>query len=122
VKVNRQSGLTTLGMLLVVALVVGGLLLTIKLAPLYIDDFAIAKALDSLQTERDLYQMTKRDIRATIRRKLAADYTRKLQDDEIRITKDKGTIKVEVVYESRVPIVLNLDVIAKFEHHFIQQK
>ena len=55
-------------------------------------------------------------------RKLAADYTRDLTDEEILISKEKGTIKIDVVYESRVPIVYNLDAIAKFEHHFVKGK
>lgn len=119
-KIMRQSGLSTLGMLLVVVLVVGGLLLAMKLVPLYIDDFAIAKALESLRTERNLYDMQKKEIRNTLRRKLTADYTRELTDEEVLISKSKGTINIDIVYESRVPIVYNLDVVARFEHHFVK--
>lgn len=119
---KTQTGLTTLGMLLVVVLVVGGLLLAMKLVPLYIDDFAIGKALSSLEAERDLYNSPKPRIRETLRRKLTADYTRDLKDDEIIITKNKGDLTIDVVYEARVPVVYNLDIVAKFEHHFVKEK
>lgn len=122
VKLNTQSGLTSLGMLVVVILVVGGLLLTMKLAPLYIDDFAIGKALASFESERHLYDTPKKQIRDNLRRKLTADYTRDLRDEEIIIVKNKGNITIDVNYEARVPVVYNLDIVAKFEHHFEQTK
>lgn len=122
VKLNNQSGMTSLGMLGAVMLVVGGALLAIKLAPLYIDDFAIGKALASFETESHLYETPKKKIRDALRRKLTADYTRDLQDDEIIIVKNKGNITIDVNYEARVPVVYNLDIVAKFKHHFEQTK
>ena len=119
---KRQTGLSSLGMLLVVVLVVGGMLLAMKLIPLYIDDYAIGKALSTLQDEKELYGSPKPNIRNILRRKLTADYTRDLLDEEIIITKNKGELLIDVIYEARVPIVYNLDIVAKFEHHFVQKQ
>ncbi|MCF7981777.1 MAG: DUF4845 domain-containing protein [Pseudomonadales bacterium] len=119
---KRQTGLSSLGMLLVVVLVVGGMLLAMKLIPLYIDDYAIGKALAALQEEETLYESPKFKIREALRRKLTADYTRELTDDEIVVTKNKSDLRIDVVYEARVPVVYNLDIVAKFEHHFVQEQ
>lgn len=119
---KNQKGLSTLGMLGVVILVVGGLLLATKLVPLYIDDYSIAKALSGLQSERELYEMSKQQIKERLRRKLTADYTHELKDDEVTVTKNRGELVIDVLYEVRTPIVYNLDIIARFEHHFVQKQ
>ena len=112
-----QKGMSTLGMLTSVILVAGGLLLVIKIAPLYIDDWAIGSALESLSTESNLYNTSKREIRKKLMTKMAADYTRDLSEDEVIIKKAKDVMTIDVIYESRVPVVYNLDVVAKFSHH-----
>ena len=89
---------------------------------MYIDDYAIGKAVAALSEEETLYSQTKTEIRKMIRRKLAADYTSDLSDEDITITKNKGVILVDVVYEARVPIVHNLSVVANFEHHLEKSK
>lgn len=119
---KRQTGLSSLGMLLVVILVVGGMLLAMKLLPLYIDDYAIGKALSSLQDMEELYGSPKPNIKSILRKKMAGDYTRDLRDEEIIITKNKGELVIDVIYEARVPIIYNLDIVATFEHHFVQKQ
>ena len=109
-------------MLMAVILVVSAMLLSMKLVPLYINDYAIAKAVASLQDDANLYSKGKAEIRGIIRRKLAADYTEDLADDAIQIDKNKGTITIDVAYEARVPVVYNLDVIANFAHHLEKNK
>ena len=47
---------------------------------------------------------------------MAADYTRDLTDDEVIITKTRESMTIDVIYEARVPVVYNLDVVAKFNH------
>jgi len=119
---KKQQGMSTLGILMAVVLVVSGMLLAMKLVPLYINDYAIAKAVASLETDQNLYGKTKTEIRSILRRKLTADYTEGLDDDEIQIEKRKGVITIDVIYEARVPVVHNLDVVANFSHHLEKTK
>ena len=111
----KQTGMSMLGMLSTVLLVVAVGLMAIKIIPIYIDDYAIANALESLN-EEDTDNASKMEIRNIIRRKLSADYTRDLADEEIEVTRTKGTLIIEIDYESRVPVIYNLDVIAHFNH------
>jgi len=101
---------------------VSAMLLAMKLVPLYINDYAIAKAIASLQEEENLYAKTRGQIRSIVRRKLAADYTDGLEDESFQIEKRKGTITIDVNYESRVSVVSNLDIVAKFSHHLEKTK
>jgi len=119
---KKQQGMSTLGILMAVVLVVSAMLLAMKLVPLYINDYAIAKAIASLQEEENLYAKTRGQIRSIVRRKLAADYTDGLEDESFQIEKRKGTITIDVNYESRVSVVSNLDIVAKFSHHLEKTK
>ena len=111
----KQSGMSMLGMLVTVLIIAGLGLLSIKIIPLYIDDYAIANALNSLQDE-EIFDESKMQIRNRLRTKLSADYTRDLEDEEIQITREKGLLTIEIDYEARVPVIYNLDVVAHFNH------
>jgi len=120
--IKKQQGMSTLGILMAVVLVVSAMLLAMKLVPLYINDYAIAKAVASLQEDEGLYGKTKSEIRSTLRHRLTADYTDGLADESIQIVKKKGTMTIDVVYESRVSVVYNLDIVASFAHHLEKNK
>ena len=119
---KKQQGMSGLGILMAVVLVVSAMLLAMKLVPLYINDYAIGKAVASLQEEEDLYAKTKGEIRSIVRRKLAADYTDDLADESFQIEKNKGILTINVNYEARVSVIYNLDIVAKFSHHLEKKK
>lgn len=120
--IQHQKGMTMLGMLTALVLVASGMLLAMKIIPLYLDDYTISKALEALQQEQGLYELPKSKVRDKLVRKMAADYSRTLGKDEVIIEKKKDVLTIDVIYESRVPVVYNLDVVAKFSHHFEQKK
>ncbi len=116
-KQHPQKGMSVLSMLVAVVVVAGGMLLVIKIAPLYIDDMTIGGAVNAMREEPGVYYWKKEDIKKYLATKMAADYSRDLASDEIAISKDSRVMKVDINYEARVPIVYNLDVVAKFSHH-----
>jgi len=122
VSIQHQKGMTMLGTLTALILVASGMLLAMKIIPLYLDDYTISKALEALQQEQGLYELPKSTVRDKLVRKMAADYSRTLGKDEVIIEKKKDVLTIDVIYESRVPVVYNLDVVAKFSHHFEQKK
>jgi hypothetical protein len=122
VNIKKQQGMGGLGILMAVILVVSAMLLAMKLVPVYINDYAIGNAVESLNVDDKLYSRGKAEIRDIIRRKLAADYTDDLANDAITIEKNKGVITVDVAYEARVPVIANIDLIASFSHHIEKKK
>lgn len=120
--IKKQQGLTTLGILIGAMVIVAVMLLAIKVVPLYMNDYAIGKAIASLEEEEGLYNKTKAEIRNIVRRKLTADYVTDLDNDAFQIEKKKGVIIIDVNYESRVPVVYNIDVVAKFSHHLEKEQ
>jgi len=119
---TRQRGLGGLGMLATVALVVGAAMLALKVIPLYIDDMEVKRALEAIQQEDGLYNQSKVSIRKKLMTRMSAGYSRPLAKDEVKITKKKGLISIDVDYEARVELVGNVDLVAKFTHHIEQQQ
>ena len=120
--IKRQQGITTLGILIGAMFIIAVMLLAIKVVPLYINDYAIGKAVASLAEEDNLYRKTKSEIRNIVRRKLTADYVDDLDDDAFEVEKTKGVIIIDINYEARVSVVSNIDLVAKFSHHLEQAK
>ncbi|MEH6358370.1 MAG: DUF4845 domain-containing protein [Pseudomonadales bacterium] len=120
--IKKQQGMSGLGMLMAVVLVVSVMLLTMKLVPVYINDYAIGNAVASLKDDANLYSRSKTEIRKIIRKKLKADYTDDLSNDAITIEKNKGVITIDVLYETRVPVIANIDLIATFSHQLEKKK
>ena len=120
--IKKQQGMSGLGVLMSAILVVSSVLLAMKLVPVYINDYAIGNALASLHDDDKLYSRGESEIRGIIRRKLAADYTDDLANDAISIEKNKSVITVDVIYEARIEVISNIDLIASFSHHFEKTK
>lgn len=120
--IKKQQGITTLGILIGAMFIIAVMLLAIKVVPLYMNDYAIGKAIASLADEDDLYRKSRREITSIVRRKLTADYVGDLDDDAFQIEKNKGVIIIDVNYETRVSIVSNIDLVAKFSHHLEKAK
>ena len=118
--VKSEAGMTMLGMLCVVMLVAGSMLVVMKVAPVYVDDYAIAKALKAVGEESGIGYSNKREIRKILTKRLSVDYTRELADDEIKVIKSGKELRIEISYEARVPLVYNLDVVARFEHLHVE--
>lgn len=120
--IKRQQGITTLGIMIGAVFIIAVMLLAIKVVPLYMNDYAIGKAVASLAEEENLYRKTKSEIRSIVRRKLTADYVDDLEDDAFQVEKRKGTIVIDINYEARVSVVSNIDLVAKFSHHLEKAK
>ncbi len=118
---RSEAGMTMLGMLCVVILVVGSMLLAMKIVPIYVDDYAIGKALKALGEDSKLAYAKKRQIRKLLDRRLSADYARELADDEITIVKGSKELRIEISYEARVPLIYNLDIVARFNHQHVER-
>lgn len=115
---NRQKGLSTLGWL--VAILVGGfmIMLTIKVAPVYLDDYAIKKVLNSLDTKPGIEGASVQQVREWLDKGLLTNRIR-LEGEESSVLRDKGqSVAVEINYDRRVHLIHNIDLVLTFEHNW----
>lgn len=109
-----QKGLSFYGWLLVMGLVVFFGLLTIKLAPVYLDNYKVQQAIAKLGKDPESGELTESAIRRSIAKQFDIEMIKDVAPEDITITEDQGVVSVEVEYEVRVPLFYNVDAVVSF--------
>lgn len=110
----RQKGMTAIGWMLLIALILALALLAMKLAPIYIDGMSVSSAVSSLEEDAASFGKTPREIRRTLMKRLDINMVDQVTAEDIVITRTGNSVEVEVEYEQREHIVGNLDVVVTF--------
>ena len=110
----RQQGMTGLGWLVVLALIGFFSLLTIKIAPIYMEHYSVKTVLLSLEKEPLITKKSPGEVRKLIHRRLKVNGVYKMDPDAIKITKKSGVMNVDISYENREHMAGNVDVVVSF--------
>lgn len=115
---HRQGGWSFLSLL--VFLLVAGVFVSIgfKLVPAYTDHETLKSILLSTQNDRALMAKTKNEIELSLTKKLRIN-NMKLPEKFLKITKDKGDVFLDIDYEIRIPIFMNVDAVVSFKEQYI---
>lgn len=120
-RVGNQQGLSALGLLVVLA--VGGTMLTaaFKVGPLFMDNYFVSAALQSLADE-DIHEMSDRKIRNKIEKSFTINNVRDVDIKALKIEREKTRTLVYIDYEKRVNFVANLDFVVVFHEEYDSSK
>jgi hypothetical protein len=110
---GKQGGMTGLGWLTVIALVIFFALLIVKIVPIYIENYSVKTVLGSLEEEPLITQKPVREVRKIVERRLQINSVYDL-DDKIHIEKSSGVLTVDITYEVRKPMFANIDIVVSF--------
>ena len=116
---SRQRGWTLWSLGLVLGLIVFFALLLFKLAPPYLDNQKIRKALNTVMQEQNVEQLSRRAIVSRLGNILYIDFALDLVDikKELKITKNNNILKLAIDYEVVVPMVYNISALLTFSEH-----
>ncbi len=112
---QKQSGMTMLGFLMVLCLVIFFAFCAMKIVPMYIEFYSVKQALKGLADDQALAGASKEKIREMYLRRLEmsyADHVKKM--DAMKFESGDGGLKMVVDYERRESLLANLDVVGKF--------
>jgi hypothetical protein len=112
---QKQRGMSMLGFLMVLCLVIFFAFCAMKIVPMYIEFYSVKQALKGLAEDQGLAGATKEKIREMYLRRLEmsyADHVKKM--DALRFESGDGGVKMVVDYERRETLMANLDVVGKF--------
>jgi len=112
---RAQRGMTGLGWLTVIALVLFFALLIVKLVPSYIEHYEIKTVLHSLKEDPLVTHKSPQEIRKILRRRLKINSVYDMKPESIHIEKSSGVLRVEIAYEVRKPMFGNVDVVMTFD-------
>ncbi|MFN7135999.1 MAG: DUF4845 domain-containing protein [Thermomonas sp.] len=112
---QSQRGMTMLGFLITLCVVIFFAYIAMTIVPMYIEFYSVKQALKGLANDSELANAPKDKIRQMYLRRLEmsyADHVKKM--DALKFDSTDGGLKMIVDYERREPLMANLDVVAKF--------
>ena len=121
--IRKNNGLTLLGFLIVLAVVMFFAYAGMRLVPLYIEYNALLNAMQTLQNDPSAKSKSPIQIKQQIEDSLWVSYsTENIKREHMRISKTSQGVKVRVAYEVRRPFLGNVDLVAKFDHSVVLSK
>lgn len=112
-----QRGMTFWGVAIIMALIVFFTLLTLKLAPPYMEHGKIITALKAIEKQPPSGSFSKEEIRRALDRRFTIDDVRRvnLNKDLYFEKKPGGIVVVRIAYEVRVPMAYNITALIEFD-------
>ena len=111
---RKQSGLTFIGFVIVLA--VAGLFIYVgmKLVPMYTEYYSLKKALASLANEDGIANRSAPEVKDRLFKRLYMSYALDIKKEHVKIERYETSWNVTVDYETRRELIANLDVVGKF--------
>lgn len=112
---RMQRGMTMLGFLITLCVVIFFAYVGMKIVPMYIEFYSVKQALKGLAEDSSLAGASKDEIRKFYQRRLEMNYADHVKEmDALKFDSGEGGLKLVVDYERREPLLANLDVVGKF--------
>jgi hypothetical protein len=114
--VRKQNGLTLIGFIIVLGIVLffayGGM----RIIPMYLEYHALINAMDKLANDPMAKAMPAYKIKQSIQMSLWASYaSNNIKNEHIRISKKSDGVNVRVAYEVREDFLGNIDLVGSFD-------
>lgn len=113
--VNKQRGISTIGLVMVLLLIGFFTLIILKVGPMYLENFSVTTSLDSLKNEPELASKTGLEIQNLLMKRLDINDVENVNAKNIAITRPSTGVLVGVKYEVRKSLFGNIDVVGKFD-------
>ena len=113
---SKQSGLSSFGWLVVLSIAGFLLLILFKLGPVYLEDRFVLGAMETLANDPELPRMTKGEITRKLSSAFAVNNVRGQAKNSVEVKKTNKKTIISIIYEERIPILANADVVLSFHH------
>ena len=112
---RKQSGLSLVGFLVVLAVVGFAAYVGMKLFPMYQEYYSVSTAMKGLANEPGVADMDPNKVQDLFFRRLYINYSENVKPQNVKFERTEGGWKMRVNYEVRRPLVGNLDVVGRFD-------
>jgi Domain of unknown function (DUF4845) len=111
----HQRGATLLGMLTIIAILGFALYGGIRLAPMYLEYMAVARALEQTANEHQGQPTSVQELRTSLNRRWTIENIESIQPNEIEIKKAGNGFAMRAYYRAERPFVSNVSLVADFD-------
>jgi hypothetical protein len=112
---RRQAGMTTLGLIILVAFVGLFAFAGIRLTPVYLNYMKVVGVVDGVQQEFDGQNANTTAIRRSIQRRFDVESVGVIKAKEIKVKAVDGGLQVSAVYDDSTPFIANISFTVHFE-------
>jgi hypothetical protein len=110
---RNQLGIGLGGLMVGAAIFIVVALIGLKLAPSYIEFFAIKKAVNAIASEAK-GGGTVAEVRKSFDLRASVDAIESVKGADLEVTKDSNGLQVSVAYRKEIPLVANIGVYIEF--------
>ena len=111
---RKQRGITMLGFLITLCLVIFFAYCAMKIVPMYIEYYSVKKALASIASDRQAADDSREKLRERFARHMQIDYVSTVKPEMLKIESTDNGYRLVMDYERRESLFANLDVVGKF--------
>jgi len=111
---NKQSGLTLITIILIMAVFGFFVLLALKITPIYIENNSVKTVLHKLENDASVKRKTVAGIRKMIAHGFRINSIYDFPKENIKIKKTKNRLIIDLTYDKVEPIVANVSVMVSF--------
>ena len=111
---NKQLGVSMFALLAVAAVLIAVAVIGMKLAPSYIEFFAVKKAVNALASE-SRGGASVAEIRRGFDQRASVDPIESVKGADLEITKDSNGVVVSATYRKEIPLVANVGIYIEFK-------
>jgi len=119
-KIRKHNGLTLIGFLIVLCVVLLFAYAGMRLVPTYLEYNALLNAMDTLKSDPQSKNLSAMALKQRLEANLWVNYaTDNIKRENMRISKRSDGVTVRVAYEVRKPFLGNVDLIVSFDHSVV---
>lgn len=111
---HGQRGMTTLGMLILVAFVGLFVFAGIRLVPVYLEHMKIVSVLDGVKAEYEGQGPTRQDLMRSLSRRFDIESINVISEKDLKVKKIADGYTIEATYENRTPFIANISFTVNF--------
>mgnify|MGYP002712418992 CR=1 FL=1 len=121
---SKQTGLTMITWLIIIALVGIQAIMALRIIPVYLNYGTVKNIMEDLAEDPDARGKTPREVKSLILNRLQINnlYELKKQKNAFKFKPQTDGMIVDLHYEARGPIYGNLEFIATFDHQVVIPK
>ncbi|MFC1776564.1 DUF4845 domain-containing protein [Pseudomonadota bacterium] len=113
-KIHKQSGITLIGFIIVLAIALFASFIGMKIGPIYVDNFSVIRAMNEIADEPGSSRKSPYDIRLKFFTLMNINSIDHVRESHVKLIRGNG-VNLRVTYEVREPIMGNLDVVVRFD-------
>jgi len=119
---HRQSGMTTLGLVILVSFIGIFAFAGLRLTPVYLNYMKIVGVVGGVHDEFDGANATRAMIRRSLSRRFDIESVGEITAKDVKVTKVDGGYEVAATYSHKAPFVANVSFIVDFDKRVLVRR